>query len=465
MPASATVAHSFATHPSSRPAPNSQITFPIPGTASSSLAIYKARLQAAFVGANARVCTAFWLFGLVNNVLYVVILSAALDLVGPDLPKATVLLADVVPSMITKLLAPYFVHLLPYRLRIVIIVGLAFVGMQLVAWGEALPARLFGVILASVSSGFGELSFLGMTHFYGQFAILFWGSGTGAAGLLGAGMYVCAISWIGLQVRSSLMMFGFLPVIMLVAFFAVLPQGSLKSAHHGYKSIVNNEDSAAMEEDVDEENANLMSSSIHSSSGNTFSIHQNHPVAFSSFVARLKRTSKLFFPYMFPLLIVYIAEYTINQGVAPTLLFPLSQMPFRQYRDAYPAYNAIYQTGVFISRSSTPFIRIRRLYPPSILQVINLSLLIAHAIYNFIPSIYIIFAIIFWEGLLGGAVYVNTFAEIMDATEGEEREFSLGATTVADSAGIGVAGFVSMMLEPWLCEYQVSNGRGYCKLT
>ena len=37
---------------------------------------------------------AFWLFGLINNVLYVVNLSAAIDLVGPLVPKATVLLAD-----------------------------------------------------------------------------------------------------------------------------------------------------------------------------------------------------------------------------------------------------------------------------------------------------------------------------------------------------------------------------------
>ncbi len=53
---------------------------------------------------------------------------------------------------------------------------------------------------------------------------------------------------------------------------------------------------------------------------------------------------------MFPLLLVYIAEYTINQGVAPTLLFPLPQTPFKHYRAFYPTYNAIYQVGVFISR-------------------------------------------------------------------------------------------------------------------
>jgi len=166
---------------------------------------------------------------------------------------------------------------------------------------------------------------------------------------------------------------------------------------------------------------------------------------------------------MLPLLLVYIAEYTINQGVAPTLLFPLKETPFRHYRAFYPAYNAIYQVGVFISRSSTPFLRVHNLYFPSFLQVINLTLLTLHSLFNFIPSVYIIFVIIFWEGLLGGLVYVNTFAEIGERVPKEDREFSLGATTVSDSGGICIAGFLGMVFEVWLCGWQVRHGRDYCK--
>jgi battenin len=168
---------------------------------------------------------------------------------------------------------------------------------------------------------------------------------------------------------------------------------------------------------------------------------------------------------MLPLLLVYIAEYTINQGVAPTLLFPLDESPFREYRSFYPTYNALYQVGVFLSRSSTPFFRVHHLYAPSFLQVVNLVILTAHALFNFIPSIYIIFAIVFWEGLLGGLVYVSTFAEITDHVPREDREFSLGATSVSDSAGICIAGFLGMALEVFLCKYQVRHGRDYCRKT
>ena len=166
---------------------------------------------------------------------------------------------------------------------------------------------------------------------------------------------------------------------------------------------------------------------------------------------------------MLPLLLVYIAEYTINQGVSPTLLFPLRETPFNEFREFYPTYNAIYQVGVFISRSSTPFVRVHHLYLPSFLQIFNLAILTAHALFNFIPNVYIVFAIIFWEGLLGGLVYVNTFAEITDRLPKEDREFSLGATTVSDSGGICIAGFIGMAFEVWLCNWQVRQGRNYCK--
>jgi battenin len=172
----------------------------------------------------------------------------------------------------------------------------------------------------------------------------------------------------------------------------------------------------------------------------------------------------LTFESMLPLLLVYIAEYTINQGVAPTLLFPLASSPFSEYRSFYSTYGAIYQVGVFISRSSTPFIRIHHLYLPSFLQIVNLVVLTFHAMFDFIPHFYIVCIIIFWEGLLGGLVYVSTFAEITDNVPKEDREFSLGATSVSDSGGICVAGFLGMAFEVWLCKWQVAHGRSYCKM-
>jgi battenin len=141
----------------------------------------------------------------------------------------------------------------------------------------------------------------------------------------------------------------------------------------------------------------------------------------------------------------------------------VEQSPFTEYRSFYPFYGFLYQLGVFISRSSTPFIRIHHLYIPSLLQMGNLLLLTLHALYFFIPSVQIVFLVIFWEGLLGGAVYVNCFAEILENVAPEDREFSLGAATVSDSGGICVAGLIGIALEPALCSYQVAHGRPWCR--
>jgi hypothetical protein len=42
-------------------------------------------------------------------------------------------------------------------------------------------------------------------------------------------------------------------------------------------------------------------------------------------------------------------------------------------------------------------------------QFLNVIFFTLEVIYLFIPSIWIIFAAVLWEGLLGGAAYVNTF--------------------------------------------------------
>lgn len=184
-----------------------------------------------------------------------IILSAALDLVGPNVPKGVVLLADVIPSFGTKLIAPYFIHVVPYSVRIVIFVGLSVVGMLLIALtpaytdGGTITTKLVGIVLASLSSGGGELSFLGLTHFYGHFSLAAWGSGTGAAGLVGAGAYALATTSLGFSVKATILASACLPAIMILSFFTILPREPLHympQHSHDYEAV------CAGENDVEE---------------------------------------------------------------------------------------------------------------------------------------------------------------------------------------------------------------------
>lgn len=432
---------------------------PMPGSPSSSWALYRARLGGIFRNTDFAVLIAFWLFGLINNVLYVIILSAAQDLVGSDVPKGVVLLADVLPSFFVKMIAPYFIDKAPYALRIIVFVIGSSTGMLLIALtppDKSVGVKMAGVVFASFTSGGGELSFLGLTHYYGHMSLAAWGSGTGAAGLVGAGLYVMMTNWLGFSVKTSLLASACLPVVMLISFFVILPRGPLHEGSKAREYLAIPEAELAQDDVEDAPTENATSSLLSPSAG-------KHDNALTKFGTNFKRAKSLFFPYMLPLLLVYVAEYTINQGVSPTLLFPLNSSPFSEYRSFYPFYGFLYQLGVFVSRSSIAFVRIHSLYIPSFLQVGNLVVLALHALFFFIPSVYIVFILIFWEGLLGGAVYVNTFAEIMETVPSSEREFSLSATSVSDSAGICMAGFISMAIEPLLCNWQVQHGRDWCK--
>ena len=57
------------------------------------------------------------------------------------------------------------------------------------------------------------------------------------------------------------------------------------------------------------------------------------------------------------------------------------------------------------------------------------------------PSIWYVFVIILWEGLLGGACYVNAFNEVSTNIRKEHREFSIAVVSIADGIGIALAGF------------------------
>lgn len=60
----------------------------------------------------------FFLFGTINNILYVVILSAALDLIGNG-PKGIILFVNIAPALLVKVGWPYLVRVIfPYPLRI-----------------------------------------------------------------------------------------------------------------------------------------------------------------------------------------------------------------------------------------------------------------------------------------------------------------------------------------------------------
>ncbi|CAK9296415.1 unnamed protein product [Gordionus sp. m RMFG-2023] len=154
-------------------------------------------------------------------------------------------------------------------------------------------------------------------------------------------------------------------------------------------------------------------------------------------------------PYMLPLGIVYFSEYFINQG-----LFELTYFRgiWLDHSSQYRWYLVDYQLGVFISRSSFKVLPMPYLWIFPCLQLINVCIFLANVHYFFIPTIWIVFVLIFFEGFIGGAAYVNTFHKIAyDHEDCSEREFCLGAASLADTTGISLAGFTSLPVHNYFC--------------
>ncbi|AAW44170.1 basic amino acid transporter, putative [Cryptococcus deneoformans JEC21] len=495
--------------------------------------------------ANKRLFAAFMIFGLLNNVLYVIILSAALDLVSADTPKGVVALFNIFPALITKVVWPLLSNgKIRYTRRVGFCTICSWFGIITIALSSSLSPRLLGISLASLSSGMGELTFLQLTttlptEATSKTALGAWSSGTGFAGVAGAGIW-----WLlrGLGVKGGLGLSSFLPLFFPITYKYILPPFSHLEASSDSSPYQRLPMSSSLSN-----NNNFRPPAILISVPSSEYVPQHTPLLSSGFIDRdrdrnrdgeeltdgdkrlmgmrasrlttqekMKLLRPLVVRYMLPLCAVYVEEYVINSGVAPTLVFPLPTYGlwswlFKSPRDYYPFWSLTYQTFVFLSRSSLslglPPIPKRLLPLPAIIQFLVLSLLFLQAKTFFFSSpaytppadgdggvdrsITIVFLLICLEGLCGGSGYVNTFYHVgregsvsenydadgdnemggdrrtVNVTEMEkkamEREFRIGAVGAADSTGILFASLISMPLEIALCRSQVDQGRTMCR--
>ncbi|XP_063327199.1 battenin-like isoform X2 [Pelmatolapia mariae] len=349
---------------------------------------------------------------------------------------AAVLLADILPTLFIKLFAPFVIHKMPYGVRVLFCAIMAATSFLLVSFSSAVWMSILGVIFASISSGLGELSFLSLTVFFSRSVLEGWGSGTGAAGLIGALLYSVLIQ-AGLSPRNTLLIMLVVPITMVVSYFFLLvcppslPQWRTKETE--YAALVS-EDRQQLLDSSDEEEPES-------------STTEDQPTGPLSFRERLFVIRGLW-RFVLPLGVVYLTEYFINQGLMELLFF---HNIFLTHAAQYRWYQTLYQLGVLLSRSSLRCVKIRKVWILSVLQMLNAVFLLLAVRYLFLPTVWLVFAFILYEGLLGGAAYVNTFHFISKETEDRHREFSMAAASVGDSLGITVAGLISLPVHTYFC--------------
>ena len=386
---------------------------------------------------------AFFICGLINNFGYVVMLSAA-DHIGGKLPESAVLLADILPTFVIKMTAPFFMDRIPYRIRIIFAIVMGLISFQLVAWGPTSTWKLLGVVCCSISSGLGEITFLALSAFYHRNVVSSWSSGTGAAGLVGATWYLAFTAWFTFIPNAkrpfiALIACSGMPLLMAIAYFGLLSPLK-KPSKISSPEIINTDSKLEEERGVDryEGEPEVLDLVVDS--------ELQDPVQKPLTLRERAKMLPTLLWYILPLLMVYFGEYLINQGVQPSLVWPGTTIACQEYR----YYQFLYQGGVFISRSSVNLFRVKNIWWFPMLQILNLNVLTLNAIYHFIPYYWIVFLIVIFEGLLGGATYVNVYYALSTETTGIVREYSMSMTSVSDSIGISLAALVGLKLGPFL---------------
>uniref|UniRef100_A0A8C1BYQ8 Battenin n=1 Tax=Cyprinus carpio carpio TaxID=630221 RepID=A0A8C1BYQ8_CYPCA len=424
----------------------------------------------------------FWLLGLCNNFAYVVMLSAAHDILqkqeshntttptpAPNgtnieirnnsssrydcnaVSTAAVLLADILPTLIIKFTAPFYIHKVPYGFRVLVCFITAVVSFLMVSFSSTILLSIFGVVFASISSGLGELSFLSLSVFFNRNVLSGWGSGTGAAGVAGAFLY-SAFTQAGLTPQVTLWIMLVVPVILAVSYFFLLvfpssfPQWRRHEDGHSPSRVVNSHERRPLIEEETDTNEDAEPTREEQGLAFFFLTEDKHirPLTFTDKIYIMKGLLK----FIFPLGLVYFAEYFINQGLLELLYFPDSRL---SHAEQYRWYQTLYQVGVFASRTSLVCFKIRKIFLMSLLQCVNAVLLGFAVYYQFLPNPWVVFVIVLYEGLLGGAAYVNTFFFIREETAKHEREFAMAAASVGDSLGIALSAAAALPVHHYFC--------------
>ncbi|XP_011698536.1 PREDICTED: battenin [Wasmannia auropunctata] len=380
---------------------------------------------------------AFWILGLCNNYGYVVMLSAAHDILQSKfgdkdaLPSTNattntnntgirtcttvstgaILLADILPALAIKITAPFLPFLVHARLATCVLFSAA--GFLMVSLSTTEWLAIMGVVITSLSSGLGEVTILSYSNQFSKQVISTWSSGTGGAGVIGAVSYAGLTTV--LSIEHTLLAMLAVPLLQAITFWLIL-------AHPAHTKIPITKNGIDSQEQIIK-------------------------VPKKSFREKIGLVPSLL-KYMIPLGLVYLFEYFINQGLYELIEF---KDIWLTHPEQYRWLQVDYQIGVFISRSSVNLVTIDKIWIMAVLQFVNVIILLFDTLYYYIPNIWIVFALGLWEGLLGGAAYVNTFYRMSSEIPKADREASLGIASMADSIGIALAGWLSMPVHNAIC--------------
>jgi len=295
---------------------------------------------------------------------------------------------------------------------------------------------LFGSVVMGISGTLGEQTILGFLKGFAPELISGWGSGTGFAGVFGAGANFLLRY---LEVPGYLIFLGMIPTTLIYL-------GCFTWLHNQKVLMIQAQESQESGFAQDGEYQGMPNSR-----GELADSDKDKKEAEINQVLSMQLFKRLWPSISFlaaNLGLVYFLEYTIITGFADKATDEdvKSDDPLR--KNAFILLNLCYQIGVVISRSSLPVIKIKKVWIVTALQFANFFVW-AWIAYTKAFGLPLEFTIMIWVGLMGGASYVNVLYQVLESNtiEKKDKEVSINIISICNNIGVLGATFASYVLE------------------
>lgn len=302
------------------------------------------------------------------------------------------------------------------------------------------PLRIFTTVLAASAAAAMEVSFLGMTRYYGKAGLAGWGAGVGAGALFCAVLPFVLTVWMEAFLRTFIDFIYVLTGAMLVGFFVILPGAPVNypdtQRKRGKDDIEDGPEGASfLIFDPLEELTRLLST--------------ENRVALIKAVVR---------PYMVPLFIAFATQTLIFPGISRAL--PVSPA-FETFFSYFTTYGFAFHLGGFVSRTLTPLFRARSTQVPFTILGLAVAVVLINADFSLFSSPVPIGLLAFCAGLIGGAIYMIVMGNVLEdktSEPGINQEFCLQVVGVGETTGTMVGGLLGTILEAAFCKWDIGAG-------
>lgn len=426
-----------------------------------------------------RIMISLWALGLVNNFHYNLVIAASDSLAAQYNMKhlvALVSFSNVFFGIIARVLNAFVANRLSFNLRMTIMVTMTIIGLFLNAFsaplggyhdGYSFLVLIVGVSFSGTAYSYGEAVALTFLQRYPSDMVGAWGSGTGISGVITSLLYILLTNY-GVSKRNIFLFSSPLTIVYWLTFCVALvaPQKVIKvtQTNGEVRKIVvqrGKEDEVVASlgsenisvDDYDFEMvSNLKGLSWHSIPRQKVSqevmevlniktdpTDLHYPCCEKCLGCLSTRNflrdwwnyngkdivfvHRVMWWFFLNLAVVYVAEYAA-QFMAPFSFYCTEDWQSNFFiRHSFPITQLCYQAGVFISRSSLSFVKIKAVGVLSILQLINAVAWIIQAKTLVISSksslqkevglSFILFVWMIYVGLVAGSSYVNCFFLIL----------------------------------------------------